>query len=95
MGPDPARHDARSAIYPLSVSLGNFEIPYMPLIERGINVQGSLVAPRHLHRQMLDFAARHRIEPIVEKFPMSEEGIKTALDKLEQGNVHYRAVLIN
>ncbi|KAK8091456.1 GroES-like protein [Apiospora hydei] len=85
----------RSAIYPLSVSSGNFEIPYMPLIEHGINVQGSLVAPRHLHREMLDFAARHRIEPIVEKFPMNEEGIKTALDKLEKGDVHYRAVLIN
>ncbi|KAK8057029.1 hypothetical protein PG996_010966 [Apiospora saccharicola] len=85
---------ARSAIYPLSVSSGDFAIPYMPLIERGINVQGSLVAPRHLHRQMLDFAAHHRIEPIVEKFPMSEEGIKTALGKLEKGDVHYRAVLI-
>ncbi|KAK8109312.1 hypothetical protein PG984_015113 [Apiospora sp. TS-2023a] len=85
----------RGAIYPLSVSSGDFVIPYTPLIDRGLNVQGSLVAPRHLHRQMLDFAARHRIEPIVEKFPMSEEGIKTALYKLEKGNVHYRAVLIN
>ncbi|KAK7937210.1 chaperonin 10-like protein [Apiospora aurea] len=85
----------RGAIYPLSVSSGNFEIPYTPLVDHGINVQGSLVAPRHLHRQMLDFAARHRIEPIVEKFPMNEEGIKTALDRLEKGDVHYRAVLIN
>lgn len=85
----------RSAIYPLSVSAGNLVIPYMPLILQGINVQGSLVATRSLHRQMLDFAALHKIEPIVEKFPMTEEGIKQAMDKLEGGNVYYRAVLVN
>ncbi|KAK8075920.1 hypothetical protein PG994_003192 [Apiospora phragmitis] len=79
----PCRH------LPLSVASGNFEIP------GSICVQGSLVAPRHLHRQMLDFAARHRIEPIVETFAMSEEGIKTAMDKLKQGDVHYCAVLTN
>jgi D-arabinose 1-dehydrogenase-like Zn-dependent alcohol dehydrogenase len=85
----------RSVIYPLSVSPDDFKIPYMPLILQGIAVQGSLVAPRGLHRQMLEFAARHNIAPIVEKFPMTETGIKEAMDKLAEGNVHYRAVLMN
>ncbi|KAM3067318.1 hypothetical protein ACMFMF_009814 [Clarireedia jacksonii] len=84
----------KSVIYPLTVSNKNFEIPYMPLILNGIGVQGSLVAPRHLHRQMLEFAALHDIKPIVEKFPMTEEGIKTAMEKLDAGNVYYRAVLM-
>lgn len=84
----------RSAIYPLSVSQGKLEIPYMGLILQGISVQGSLVAPRILHRQMLGFAALHGIKPILEKFPMTEEGIKEAMDKLERGEVYYRAVLI-
>lgn len=84
----------RSSIYPLSVSQGNLEIPYMGLILQGISVQGSLVAPRILHRQMLEFAALHGIKPIVEKFPMTEEGIKDAIDKLEKGQVTYRAVLV-
>ena len=84
----------RSTIYPLSVSSGNLEIPYMGLIMQGISVQGSLVAPRHLHRQMLEFAALHQIKPIVETFPMTEEGIKQAMDKLERGEVTYRAVLV-
>ncbi len=84
----------RSAIYPLSVSSGNLEIPYMALILQGISVQGSLVAPRNLHRQMLEFAALHQIKPIVEKFPMTEEGIKQAMDKLDRGEVYYRAVLV-
>jgi D-arabinose 1-dehydrogenase-like Zn-dependent alcohol dehydrogenase len=84
----------RSAIYPLSVATGNFEIPYMSLILQGITVVGSLVAPRHLHRQMLDFAAVHQIKPIVEKFPMTEQGIAEAMDKLDKGQVYYRAVLV-
>lgn len=84
----------RSAIYPLTVAQGNLEIPYMALILQGISVQGSIVAPRSLHRQMLEFAALHQIRPIVEQFPMTEEGIKKAMDKLDRGEVYYRAVLI-
>jgi D-arabinose 1-dehydrogenase-like Zn-dependent alcohol dehydrogenase len=84
----------RSAIYPLSVSQDNLEIPYMGLILQGISVQGSVVAPRYLHRQMLEFAALHQIKPIVETFPMTEEGIKQAMDRLDRGEVTYRAVLI-
>ena len=84
----------RSSIYPLSVSQDNLEIPYMGLILQGISVQGSLIAPRHLHRKMLEFAAQHQIKPVVETFPMTEQGIGQALDKLDKGNVTYRAVLI-
>ena len=84
----------RSSIYPLSVADGNFAIPYMSLIFQGINIQGSLVAPRNLHKQMLAFAALHKIKPIVQTFPMTEEGIKEAMDKLDKNQITYRAVLI-
>ncbi|KAI1844438.1 hypothetical protein JX265_010068 [Neoarthrinium moseri] len=82
-----------ATIHPLGVAGGNFEIPYMPMLLAGISVQGSVVAPRHLHRQMLEFAALHGIAPVTETFPMTEEGIKEAMDRLENGNVHFRAVL--
>ncbi|KAI0385482.1 GroES-like protein [Hypomontagnella monticulosa] len=84
---------AGSAIYPLSVAHGNFEIPYLPLVMQGIAVQGSLVAPRNLHRDMLAFAALHNIKPITEEFPMTEEGVREAIAKLERGDIHLRAVL--
>jgi D-arabinose 1-dehydrogenase-like Zn-dependent alcohol dehydrogenase len=84
----------RSRIYPLSVSSGNLVIPYMPLIDKGIAVQGSLVATRSVHRQMLAFAAVHGIRPVIQTFPMTEEGIKEALDRLDKGEVKYRAVLL-
>jgi D-arabinose 1-dehydrogenase-like Zn-dependent alcohol dehydrogenase len=83
-----------ATIHPLSVSEGNFSIPYMPLLLQGLRVQGSVVAPRFIQRRMLEFAAFHKIEPIVEKFPMNEENINKAMDKLNDGDVHYRGVFI-
>lgn len=43
---------------------------------------------------MLEFAALHKIKPVVQEFPMTEEGIKEAMDRLEAGKIHFRAVLI-
>ncbi|KAH8666991.1 chaperonin 10-like protein [Xylariales sp. PMI_506] len=83
-----------SRIYPLSVSSGDLQIPYMPLILQGITIHGSLVATRAVHREMLEFAAVHKVKPITETFPMTLEGIKAAMDRLESGKIHFRAVLL-
>lgn len=42
---------------------------------------------------MLDFCARHAIEPLIEKFPMSR--VNEALDHLRHGKPRYRIVLEN
>ncbi len=44
-------------------------------------------------RTMLDFCARHRIEPVVETFPMSRAN--EAIAHLEAGKARYRIVLEN
>jgi D-arabinose 1-dehydrogenase-like Zn-dependent alcohol dehydrogenase len=44
---------------------------------------------------MLEFAARHNIQAMIEEFPMTEEGITEAFDKLDAGKLRYRAVLKN
>lgn len=85
--------NTKSTIYPLSVSDGDFNIPYTPLIASGITIKGSLVATRAYHRKMLEFAAQHGIKPLTEEFPMTEEGIAEAIQKLENGKLHFRAVL--
>ncbi|KAI0508466.1 GroES-like protein [Xylaria bambusicola] len=82
-----------ATIYPLSVSEGNFEIPNNPMLVNGITVQGSCVASRLTHERMLEFAALHQIKPVVQFFDMTEEGILDAMDKLDSGKVHFRAVL--
>jgi D-arabinose 1-dehydrogenase-like Zn-dependent alcohol dehydrogenase len=83
-----------SKIFPLTVSNDVLKIPYMPLLLNGISIQGSVVAARHIHRQMLKFAAQHQIKPILMEFPMSEEGIEKAMDTLSEGGMRYRGVLI-
>lgn len=81
-------------VYPLSVSDGNLEMPYMPLLLNGLKVQGSLVAAREIHREMLEFAAFHNIKPITQKFPMTVEGIEEAFETLDSGKMRYRGVLV-
>ena len=83
-----------ATLHPISVADGDFSVPYMPLILNGITVQGSVVASRYIHQRMLDFAALHKIAPIVEKFPMTKEGITEAMEKLNNGEMRYRGVLI-
>ena len=43
--------------------------------------------------KMLDFCSRHRIEPIIEEFPMSR--VNEAMAHLESGKARYRIVLQN
>lgn len=43
---------------------------------------------------MLEFAARHKIEPMVEEFPMTLEGVAAAFERLETGKMRYRGVLL-
>jgi D-arabinose 1-dehydrogenase-like Zn-dependent alcohol dehydrogenase len=81
-------------IYPLSVSEGDLKMPYMPVIQSGLKIQGSLVAAREIHREMLKFAAVHDIKPIIEKFPMNVEGVEKAFKRHEEGSMRYQGVLV-
>jgi D-arabinose 1-dehydrogenase-like Zn-dependent alcohol dehydrogenase len=60
----------------------------------GYNVKSNLVASRGAHDDMLDFAARHKVQPVIEKFAFSEEGLAEALGKLNSGKLRYRGVLV-
>jgi D-arabinose 1-dehydrogenase-like Zn-dependent alcohol dehydrogenase len=81
-------------IYPLGVSEGNLVMPYIPLVLTPLRIQGSLVSARGIHREMLEFAAFHGIKPIIQKFPMTVEGIEEAFGKLDDGSMRYRGVLV-
>ncbi len=41
--------------------------------------------------EMLSFASKHNVEPVIEKFKMSE--VNQAIDKLANGKPKYRIVL--
>lgn len=84
----------RGSIYPLSVSQDDLKVPYMALLTSGLRVQGSVVGSKQIHKDMLAFAAAQGIKPIIETFPLNEQGIHEAFDKLENGKMRYRGVLV-
>lgn len=76
---------------PVELSFKN--LPFLDLLMNAVQVQGSLPAPREMHKEMLRFSAFHGISPKIEKFPLDENGITTAMQKLREGKIRYRAVL--
>lgn len=67
------------------------EVEAFPLIGGQRSVSGSPTGSRQDIDTMLEFAARHGIEPQTEHFPMSR--INEALDHLRAGKARYRVVL--
>ncbi|KAG9520033.1 GroES-like protein, partial [Aureobasidium melanogenum] len=83
----------RATIVLMSIQQKPLVIPYMPFILPGHKIIASTEASRQNHLAMIRFAARHKISPWIERFPMTEEGLKTAFGRLESGEMRYRGVL--
>jgi len=66
-------------------------VPPFALIGGQKAVTGSPLGSPATVIDMLEFAARHRIAPIVERFPMVD--VNAALDRLRSGKARYRIVL--
>ena len=64
-----------------------------PLIVRQRSFGGSPLGSPATIVSMLEFAARHGIDPVCETFPMSK--VNDALEKLRSGKPRYRVVLKN
>ncbi|CAG8890339.1 unnamed protein product [Penicillium egyptiacum] len=81
-------------ISPLSVDSNDLKIPYMPLLENGLRIQGGIVGSRQVHKDMLEFASFHNIKPVKMIFPLTLDGVKQSLKTLEEGKMRYRGVLV-
>lgn len=68
----------------LKIRIGN-------LMSRQGSISASPTGSPHVMAQMLDFAARHQIKPMVESYKM--ENVNEALDYLRNGKPRYRIVL--
>jgi uncharacterized zinc-type alcohol dehydrogenase-like protein len=64
-----------------------------PLIVGQRSISGSPLGSPATMATMLDFAARHGIEPVTETFPMSK--VNDAMEKLRTGKPRFRLVLEN
>ncbi len=68
------------------------EVPLLPLLAKRRRVMGSPIGGRAIMCEMLEAAARFGVQPMIEKFPLSE--VNTAISKLHRNLIRYRAVLI-
>lgn len=57
-------------------------------------IVGSAGASTGSTKAMLDFAAANGIKPQTEKFAMAKDGIEEAMQKLRDGKIRYRGVLV-
>jgi len=69
------------------------ETAFFPLLIGQRSVGASPLGSPALIANMLEFAARHDIEPVTETFPMSQ--VNDAMEKLRSGKPRYRLVLEN
>lgn len=83
----------RAVIVLMSIQNKPLEIPYMSFILPGHRIIASTEASTRNHTDMIQFAARHGIQPWVERFPMTEEGLREAFGKLERGEMRFRGVV--
>ncbi|KAH8668645.1 NADP-dependent alcohol dehydrogenase [Xylariales sp. PMI_506] len=86
---------AKAKVFPLTVSFENLPLSPLSLISIGMNVIGSALAPSASIQAMLKFAGKRGIRPQIESFPMTQEGVTEAMQKLRDGNMRYRGVLVN
>jgi uncharacterized zinc-type alcohol dehydrogenase-like protein len=86
LAPHGKLHVVGAVLPPMSV-------PAMSLIMGQKSVSGSPTGSPVLMDEMLNFSARHGIQPVTEKFPLSK--VNDALDHLRSGRARYRVVLVN
>jgi D-arabinose 1-dehydrogenase-like Zn-dependent alcohol dehydrogenase len=65
----------------------------MNIVGGTLRVAGN-VANTNSIRAMLAFAAKHGVKPQIERFPLSQQGATEAMQKLRDGKMRYRGVLV-
>ena len=81
-------------IIPLTVEFGTTSIPLASTIFQGINILGAKVCNRIEYDDMFRFCVRHNVRPTIQEYPMTEKGLNEAVQALQQGKAHYRAVAV-
>jgi D-arabinose 1-dehydrogenase-like Zn-dependent alcohol dehydrogenase len=77
----------------MTISKDDFVMNNFIMINKEISVRALCASTMTQVNEMLAFAARHQIRPIIEVFDMNEQQIERAMQKLERGEMRYRGVL--
>ncbi|TAQ87700.1 hypothetical protein B7494_g3980 [Chlorociboria aeruginascens] len=87
----------RATVFPLQIPhdmSAPLMIPHMPFLMKSINVVYSTNGRHDSYDKLLAFSALHGIKPVSEKLPMTVEGIEQSFEKLLNGEMRYRGVLV-
>jgi len=82
---------SRGRLHFVGATLAPLDINVFSLLAGQRSVSGSPVGSPATITTMLEFANRHNIKPIIEKFRFDQ--VNEAIAKLRSGDIHYRAVL--
>jgi uncharacterized zinc-type alcohol dehydrogenase-like protein len=63
------------------------------LVAHELSITGSLIGNPPVMRDMLVFAEKHQITPLIELIPMSQ--VNEALQRVKENKARYRIVLVN
>ncbi|KAF7335248.1 NAD(P)-dependent alcohol dehydrogenase protein [Mycena sanguinolenta] len=83
----------KGIIFPVTVTFSPLSVPFLPSLLKALTFQFVKPPGRSVYKKMLDFAARHHIEPVIERFPMTRDGVENGMAKLREGKMRYRGVL--
>lgn len=83
--------NSKGRLHLVGAVLEPIPVSAMSLIGEERSISGSPTGSPAKIATMLDFCARHKIEPVTEEFPMSE--VNEALGHLRSGKARYRVVL--
>ncbi|KAJ9631040.1 hypothetical protein H2203_001568 [Taxawa tesnikishii (nom. ined.)] len=71
----------------VTVGMEDIVVPLFSFLSKEPSIIGSCSATPKEVDQMLEFAAFHKIKPVLQTFAMTQEGITGALDKLEKNQI--------
>ena len=83
----------RGRLHFVGATLDPLDLSVFPLIGGQRSVSGSPVGSPAVIAQMLEFAARHDIKPVIEVYPFDQ--VNEAMERLRSGQARYRIVLSN
>jgi uncharacterized zinc-type alcohol dehydrogenase-like protein len=82
----------RGRLHLVGATMEPLDLGVFPLIMGQRSVSGSPVGSPAMIAQMLEFATRNGIKPVIETFPLDQ--VNEALDRLRSGQARYRIVLV-
>jgi len=79
----------------LGLQTDNMSLPLKPFVTRRIQLCGSVIGSAKDTEESLLVAAKYGIKPMIETYQMNAHNINTALQRVVDGDINFRAVLIN